>query len=1013
MALCCFARFPAAVAGVVLVFLAAAIVSPHPSAAQPPAPAAQPPRLDRLEAALPLVRRGAGQPPLLVVDAANTRPAHERAVEVAVMTGSGMSSSGGLRSSLGRPPVLASGRDGALALRDVADFFDRRIASAGSVSVLAPTTMIVLNTRPGKPDLFAGLSRTDKLRMLFAGLTPAQWRRLGGEGGLGAGDLSTPAQRSLFLSLLPDTVRVQRRVMTADARGNRYGRPDGEPVLLTPGQRAGVRLALARRATLYVPLPSGPSDQPNTWRFRSVETGSEPMPEGATYLELASENPLQSGRTHTDSFGVTLRDEVPARAKPGDLAFESARLNALVALADAQTVGDLVRRAGEACRLEVYADARVAGLPVMVVRGGTAQPSARAGDLLQALSLAVTGTFRKITAGEETAWVLTDDREGLAVRQVRLDRWARAAGEQVSAQLSELRRQIVAQKPDQYVVSSAGDANAPSRDLLDKWEAARKAGSARERGLGTRMNVADLPSAYQQRAHAAAAGPEERPGGGGELSYGGDDPGIGAGQVGVRVRTKLLLVLPGGNVIENATSGGPAGGFPDNVDSLWRDQNEAPPPPAGPAAAPPPAVETLDLTRLPTPASGTRAVIVRAADAGEAAALVREAGRRGLNHVWLAAPDVFSSGESLWKTLLAAAITAGKQNNVAVSAVLPLLRRARPAADASEKEAASAETPDADELDRNVLGETRRQEARREAALLTTSPDARDEGGRRIQRENLRRTDDLVRVDHPETAVFLLRRLSELAATPGLAGIALFDTAAPGYAAPAVAGNAPFGPDGTFGFGFTPGLRLRLLRQASLDPIDLSGENMQALNLPFFPSQQRNFQHIGANEEARVTPDTQPSRAWTALRHETNRRFLADLHVAVRAAHPDLPLFIADRGETSFWFSRWERPDALPYFSWAYSGADLPPAPVQQARKVSSLNLLRIATEPTQGNRLPPWTMKDLATMLKDWNGIVFDLRDLPAEAALALLRSAFSLAAAPAATASDGQESTRRERRP
>ena len=989
MSLRCSARFPA-VASVVLIFLVAAIIGPRDAAAQTPNPAAQPPRLDRLEAALPLVRRTAGQPPLLVVDATNTRPAHERAVEVAVMTGSGMSSSGGLRSSLGRPPVLAPGRDGALALRDVAAFFDRRIASAGSVSVLAPTTMIVLNPRPGKPDLFAGLSRTDKLRMLFAGLTPAQWRRLGGEGGLGAGDLSTPAQRSLFLSLLPDTVRVQRRVMTADARGNRQGRPDGEPVLLTPGQRAGVRLALARRATLYVPLPSGPSDQPNTWRFRSVETGSEPMPEGASYLELASENPLQSGRTHTDSFGVTLRDEVPARAKPGDLAFESARLNALVALADAQTVGDLVRRAGAACRLELYADARVAGLPVTVVRGGTAEPSARAGDLLQALSLAVTGTFRKITAGEETAWVLTDDREGLAVRQVRLDRWARAAGEQVSAQLSELRRLIVAQKPDQYVVPSESDANAPSRDLLEKWEAARKAGNAREGRLGTRINVADLPPAYQQKARAAA-GPEERPGGG-ELSYGGDDPGIGAGQVGVRVRTKLLLVLPGGNVIENVAIGGPAGGLPDDVDSLWRDPNEGmSPPPAALAAAPPPAVETLDLTRLPTPASGTRAVIVRAADAGEAAALVREAARRGLNHVWLAAPDVFSSGESLWETLLAAAITAGKQNNVAVSAVLPLLRCARPAADASEKEAASAETPDADELDRNVLGETRRQEARREAALLTTSPDARAEGWRRIQRERLRRTDDLVRVDHPETAVSLTRCLSELAATPGLAGIALFDTAAPGYAAPAVAGNAPFGPDGTFGFGFTPGLRLRLLRQASLDPIDLSGENMHALNLPFFPSQQHRFQHIGANGEARVTPDTQPSRAWTALRHETNRRFLADLHVAVRAAHPDLPLFIADRGETSFWFSRWERPDALPYFSWAYSGADLPPAPVQQARKVSSLNLLRIATEPTQGNRLPSWTMKDLATMLKDWNGIVFDLRDLSGGDALTLLQSAFA----------------------
>jgi hypothetical protein len=60
----------------------------------------------------------------------------------------------------------------------VAAHFGRKVVPVGSLSVLAPTTMVVLNTRPPVPRALAGMGRTDKLRLLLASLRPDQWSRL-------------------------------------------------------------------------------------------------------------------------------------------------------------------------------------------------------------------------------------------------------------------------------------------------------------------------------------------------------------------------------------------------------------------------------------------------------------------------------------------------------------------------------------------------------------------------------------------------------------------------------------------------------------------------------------------------------------------------------------------------------------------------------------------------------------------------------------------------------------------
>lgn len=98
---------------------------------------------------------------------------------------------------------------GSFRLMELADFFDRRVVRLKGLSILAPTDMVVLNTRPGRPDYFANLQSAEKLRMLQASLTAAQWKLLGSEGGLGAGDLAGD-QRDLFLSYLPDPMVINK-----------------------------------------------------------------------------------------------------------------------------------------------------------------------------------------------------------------------------------------------------------------------------------------------------------------------------------------------------------------------------------------------------------------------------------------------------------------------------------------------------------------------------------------------------------------------------------------------------------------------------------------------------------------------------------------------------------------------------------------------------------------------------------------------------------------------------------
>ncbi len=915
----------AALAGVFLGVMVSVIGGPRPVAAQPPVPATLAARrLDTLDAALDRVRWTGDRPPLLVVDAANVRPA--------ARAGDGAA-----------PPPLTPTTAGTLAPRDVAAAFDRKIVASGSVSVLAPTTMVVLNTRPGKGDAYAGLQSGDKMRLLLAGLTPGQWRKLGSADGLGAGDLSTSDQRDLFFSFLPQPFTVQKVVIAAGRDGRPRGQTEGRPVALTPAQHADVRLSLSRRANVYVPIPDRPGS------FRHWEAREE-RPAGSEYLvRRAGMDFLPAGA----AFGVTLRQEVRSVPKPGDLSFESARLNPPVALnaepgQTSVTVGDLVKRAGAACRLELYADVRVARLPVRVLGGGEPRSPARGGDVLKALCLAVTGTFRKVTAGNESAYVLTDDVEGIGARQARIGAWAGALEQQARAASEAARAKIAAQNPPQYLNFAPGDPFTLPSGVVTKMNAEYDPARQRGRGPGTPMNLSELPAAYQALVRDNA---DRQDGGSFGIS---PAPDFRPGQVGVQLKTQIAYLVPGAGMVES--SGLEArGAFITEVDGLWEPYLSPPPVPAETANEPP---VPINLSRL-SPASATSGLLARIATPDEAKRVVAEAGKRGASQVWLLPPDAPATNDAAAQATLEAAIAAGAKPRVGIVAVTSLLTRAKPDATKENDNAAAS-------LDLDIQGRPGRELA-------------------------------WLRTDTPEARAAITDRLARLAATPGLAGLVLENTAAPGYANPAVDQerdrfNVLLGASG---YGFTPEMRLRFLRAEGSDPIDFESYGNVgpvSLDLPFFrPDQSRG--HVPL-EEMGSKP---PAQKWTVLRHEVNTTFLRGLFGALRKAVPSLPLLVAERGEQggAQWYGVWERADAAPprfapYFGPGGFDKGGQGWPSTQARRFSSRNLLRLAPQPGEKD-LSPFLGAWLPDMAKGWNGVVFDLRHLSADEVFALLGSSFA----------------------
>lgn len=920
--------------------LAALILLPAAAQAQTPSSApeassavAQPEPIRTLDKALELLAWDpALRGPLLVVDPQNTRLWTPKPTPEAPNAA---------------PPLLPlpHPRDGYL-LRTLAPYFGRKIVPVGTLTVLAPTEMVVLNTRPGKPNLLVGPSDDEAKRLLQASLSPVQWRLLGSEQGLGINDLA-PEQQPLLLAILPQPFHLMK-VFRSNEQALRVDRESS--LKLSPDQRARVRLRMKRASFLSL-MPLSP-ERDHFFSAQRVFGGPGLQAQGEQYSLVS-----HGDRRRNSLYGVTLRGEAPNRLKPGGLTFDAPVLDVSIPLGEAATVGELIRQVGQAARLELHADRRVAHLPIWV-RGDRA----RAGDLLKALSWAVTGTFRRI----ESAFVLTDDIEGIGARRTLLSDWAEDAQSLAIRQREELHKRVVAQRPLQYLGFAPEDplVNLPAlRQRIEKEWATRF-----PRLDGYEFALTDLPLALQERVREQAAHSAER------------NRAVRTDRVRIGVNVIVSYVVPGiGEISSNGVSS-------SDLTSLLPNLPVASPPGAPPEA--PPSTEPLLL-----PASlATRALCVQAATVEEARRVVVEAKKRDLTHLWLQMPE--EGGQEL----LTAAIAAGKEQNLPVLAVVRLLSRPSPP---------GQRAPAADVLERNILGET----AQAYAARRAVSPYASVFGTDVASRERFAERRDWLRPDAPASKAMVIRQMVELARLPGLGGIVLRDTAAIGYTDP----GYNYFTEHVHGWdlGYTPEMRLAFLRQEGYDPIDIDrrGRFVHDIDLPFFPPTRRpespSSSQLINGQMVRGQPrgDT-PIERWNTFRHGINLRLMGELFAAVHRARPDLRLLVRDRSPFSSvpsgWYASWERPDLLPRRLDTREPAR---SEAQMARSQARHALRNITHSgwlypPSPGDavlrdRLSP-AQRYAASLrghlniinTRGWDGVVLDLSTLPMENTLPLLEA-------------------------
>ncbi len=806
--------------------------------------------------------------------------------------------------------------------------YGRVLREFGGVTAAAPPTMTVLNTAPGTPNPYDGMSVGDALKLLLASLSDAQWKTLTGPIGLGLSDLSGDTQPALFLALFAgESIKLfPRRIVDS------YGGEDETNLLsLTPSDIRQAHLRLGQRVTLGMAAANGKS---------SYFNALGPSPGGLVKYEIY---PGTSGSASPNAlFGVSVRAVVPNTPKLSDFVYDDKALGVRINLVGVKTVGDLVQRVGLAVKKEIYADRRYETRSVTYL----GPPTARAADLLQALALCVAGTYRKVGP----AYVLTDDLAGEGTRQMILSRFVEAA--------DLARTQSVADAGDSLITSHGIGSLLPLDSPISLSDAQKADLLKSEYYIpGTRL-FSEVPFAKltpEQQAFARQSAEtwntrlDNMPGQ--EMS---EEDKVKLRvtlnkPVDLSVAPTLLMQTPSvnGAIVLDAYLAAyslfsPSDQLRAHNDALRQQaQMAAPPPPAAYVPPPAPPLGPL-LARSPR-----RAVLISPKTAKEVDAEVAAMKTVGFNQLWL---DVFSSGKSHLDggspDILAEAIKQTRGTGIQVFTVLSLLHW-------------GPEAPP-DTWDRTLLGETSPEAD----AYQTRYQAIKFQGKTAEDAEKLTPPADYSvcpfasAVQQP-----LLALVRRLAATEGVAGMVLRDTQAPGYDRPDL---SVYGTIGSGPLGYAPALRLAFLRRTHIDPVDL----MEAHT--------NRAQAAGADTSVPDFDDYHVERLaeteWGKFRADAGRALLQGIYAAASPAPARKPVvWIAQRRSTGRddWYGLWAGPsERLPEKpeNVAYGGAQ---------ESIPALAHTQCRADLYEIPSFAP-TRSDLAWMLENlppgWDGFVLNL---------------------------------------
>jgi hypothetical protein len=300
---------------------------------------------------------------------------------------------------------------------ELADY-QRALTRLGSISVIAPTEMVLIDDSFSDPaNLYDGLDRNKKILYLLTLLSQQQWSQITGTG-LCMNDLRGEP-RAVLQSLLPKPLKWTAWEVGAKLTDSQ--KHDSGTV--SDDQMDEVKIKLDCGLNFAMNLVQ----QPNSITFASSLSKRGYPGEALYYRDIGdfdgSVNP----------YGVKQRQVVPNQPKPSQLSYGSHALDAPVSLRPSMSISEALQSAQEATGIELHADLRVADRK-LESRGN----SCRAGDLLKAIALTVTGTFRKVGP----AFVLTSDLEGIGTRKLKFALWERSVDKEANRRSDEWKHAI-------------------------------------------------------------------------------------------------------------------------------------------------------------------------------------------------------------------------------------------------------------------------------------------------------------------------------------------------------------------------------------------------------------------------------------------------------------------------------------------------------------------------------------------------------------------------------------------
>ncbi|MBC7808476.1 MAG: hypothetical protein H7145_20270 [Akkermansiaceae bacterium] len=767
--------------------------------------------------------------------------------------------------------------------------YRRKLVTVGSLSTVIPDTMAVLRYKNlPEPDLVQGVRPEVGPQLLLGTLTPAQWRRLMSTDGIGIGDLKRE-QRAIFADLFPQNMKVYRSV---PANPDTEHRKEEIPL-------SGVNLS-DFRLHLYQDLSWTYSFQGTNGSFLGLGNGDwEGAGEPAYSVDFprneTGDNASGSGDYDPDgglpsAFGVTLMETHPNRRKPSDMEYGAPMWNAAVAVYGVKTVGELVARIREASGVEVYADRRYAELPVYVRT--VSQKTVRSGDLLEALALSVTGTYRRVASGSHAAYVMTDDRVGSGVRFAAIGSWVQDARKQ----LEEARKRFAASTKSADVFVNApwvsGNDMAPSAALLKKFTERTKPRIADEDPQDRAVRVSDLPSGAQRRIQSQLKWWREKVAEGDDTSY---KP-LRENDVDISAKLRIVLTIPGVGTVPflnyDLQPDAPSA-EPDIFDELlWLRSG----------TTPPDMTASLPL-RIEAEWFGRRVLAVRMESVGDARKAARLAKAHRFNGLLLPVGDRSPEVVAQW-------LAAAREVAPGMAMWLKVSLFRREGATGLDMGLAGEK----DRLDRNVSGETYAESLRRPVVspygLYGEFPPL--QMGDSV-------TGDYFALGEKDALQAVQSRIVSLAKqSPGITGIVFTNTSPPGYAGQNM--GQGFSPDRELGY--TPAMRLAFLRENGVDPVDLSpfgdlgqvngsGGTPRAetrVRLPFFPDGGPSERQWANNNQFAPGSGTKGLHSrWYDFRAKKLSNALETLRVSVRAETPALELFLQSPGAWEG-LPKWEPP---------------------------------------------------------------------------------------------------------